>query len=251
MYPILFSIGRRNIYTYSVVMTLFVLLALGWLLWQDRRSADGRLNAGLWALTIGLVAARISHVLANWGYYAERPGEILVLGSGGLSFHAGLLAGISTLVVMALGRTREQNGGWSALLRQAGFLVGPLALGLVGGWLACLLAGCAYGRAMPPPQRLYTLDLPDIYGVYGYRLPSQLLGLALALVLLLASRRWARHPGLWLITLGVGDFLIGFTRGDLAISWGPLYATQWADLGLVLLGVLLEFRSRYLVTGNW
>ena len=250
MYPILFSIGRRNIYTYSVVMILFVLMALGWLLWQDRRSADGRLSTGLWALAVGLLVAKGSHVLANWAYYVERPSEILGLGSGGLSFHAGLLAGIGTLVVMVLRQTQEEDSFWPALVERGESLVGPLALGLVGGWLACLLAGCAYGRALPPPQRLYTLDLPDIYGVYAYRLPSQMLGLALAIVLLLASVRWARRPGLWLIALGVGDFLIGFTRGDLAVSWGPLYATQWADLALVLLGVLLELGDRRFVKGG-
>jgi phosphatidylglycerol:prolipoprotein diacylglycerol transferase len=243
VYPILFSFGRRNIYTYSVVMTLFVLMALGWLLWQDRRSADGRLYAGLWALAVGLLAAKIGHITANWVYYVERPDEILALGSGGLSFHAGLIAGLGTLGIMALRRTQKQDGGWRSFAERTGILIGPLAVGLIGGWLACLMAGCAYGRAVPPPQRVYTLDLPDIYGVYAYRLPSQLLGLALALALLLISGRWARRPGLWLIALGVGDFLIGFTRGDLAIGWGPLYATQWADLALVLLGVLLELRT--------
>jgi prolipoprotein diacylglyceryltransferase len=123
-------------------------------------------------------------------------------------------------------------------------LVVPLAIGLLGGWLACLLAGCAYGLPVAPPQRFYTPDWPDSYGVLAFRLPSQLLGMLLALLLLLLARPLSRQPGIFLILLGAGSFIIAWTRGDLSVSWGPLRATQWVDLVLILVGVALALASQ-------
>ena len=113
----------------------------------------------------------------------------------------------------------------------------------MGGWLGCLLAGCAYGRPVPPPQRFYTPDWPDLYGVLAFRLPSQLLGILLAVALLAGARRLQARPGLFLVILGAGDFLIAFTRGDQLPAWGPLLAIQWADLAVVLLGLVMELAS--------
>ena len=126
----------------------------------------------------------------------------------------------------------------------AAALVVPVSMGLLGGWLACLLRGCAFGRAIPPPQRFYTPDWPDMVGVHAFRLPSQALGMALAVALLLTAGLWKRRPGLFLIVLGVGDFLIAGTRGDLSLAWGPLLAVQWADLAIILAGVALEVAAR-------
>ena len=103
--------------------------------------------------------------------------------------------------------------------------------------MACLLGGCAYGRPVPPPQRIFTVDWPDLHGVYAFRLPSQALGVLLASILLLASRRLSRQPGLFLALLGLGDLLIAFTRGDQMVVWGPLTPGQWADLTIIAIGL--------------
>jgi phosphatidylglycerol:prolipoprotein diacylglycerol transferase len=247
MAPVLLSQDRFVVYSYQVVLAACLVLALAWLAWTGRRQRDGRLDAALVALAAGVLAGRIVHVLANWEYYAERPGAILSLVEGGLSFHAGLLAGLAALLAYAWwqqDRTADRGMGFTRLL---GAVLPALALGLVGGWLACLLGGCAYGRPVPPPQRFYTPDWPDLYGVRAFRLPSQALGLALAAGLLVIAGWLVARPGLFLILYGVGDLLIAFTRGDLAQPWGPLQAVQWADLALVAVGLALEvvaWRSR-------
>jgi prolipoprotein diacylglyceryltransferase len=198
-----------------------------------------------------VIGARAGHALANWEYYSEQWLAIFDLRDGGLSWHGGLLAGLLALALVA---AWQKNGDapYSLRLRQtlAAFPV-PLAIGLLGGWLACLLAGCAYGLPIPPPQRFYTPDWPDSYGVQAFRLPSQLLGIVLALFLLTLSKPFIRRPGMLLILLGLGNFMITWTRGDLPVTWGPLRATQWIDILLILTGITLEVlghRTRRRVT---
>ena len=240
MRPVLFTLDRLVVHTYSVVMGLFLIAGMVALAQQQRRQKDGRLDAGLWALALGLVGARLTHVATTWDYYVERPAEIFALGQGGFSLHGGLVAGLFALGLFAWVAGRQSGHYLDRLSYLAAALTPVIALGLVGGWLACLLGGCAYGRALPPPQRWYTPDWPDLYGVHAFRLPSQLLGLALAVLLLAFSRRLSHHPGLFLALYGAGDLVIGFTRGDLQLAWGPLLAAQWVDLGLIALGLSFE-----------
>lgn len=240
MYPILVTLGRRPIYSYSVVMVVTLLLVFGWLAWQQRRTHNRALDLGLLALAAGLIGARAGHVLANWEYYAEQGAAVFDLRDGGLSWHGGLLAGLLALAVAAAWQRHGASPFVLRLRQILAVLIVPLALGLLGGWLACLLAGCAYGRAIAPPQRFYTPDWPDSYGVLAFRLPSQLLGMLLALCLLLLAKPLLRRPGLFLILLGLGNFTISWTRGDLPVTWGPLRATQWIDILLILAGLTLE-----------
>lgn len=241
MFPILLTLGRRPISSYSVVMGVTLLIVFGWLAWQQRRGSDRVFDLGLLMMATGLIGARIGHVAANWEYYGERWLAMLDLRDGGLSWPTGLAAGLLALAVAAtLHSHHEADDGLRLRKTLALFLV-PLSIGLLGGWLACLLAGCAYGRAVAPPQRFYTPDWPDSYGVLAYRLPSQLLGILLAGLLLLLARPLRRRPGLFLVLLGLGQFMIDWTRGDQTVSWGPLSATQWIDILLILIGIALEF----------
>lgn len=240
MYPILFTLDRRPIYAYTVVMAATLLVVFGWLAWQQRRGKAGALDMGLLALAVGLIGARAAHVLANWDYYAEQWLLIFDLRDGGLSWHGGLAAGLLA-IALAVAWRRPDGAPYALRLRQVlAIFLAPLAIALLGGWLACLLAGCAYGLPVAPPQRFYTPDWPDNHGVLAFRLPSQLLGILLALLLLLVARPLRRRPGLFLILLGLGSFFISWTRGDLSLSWGPLPAAQWLDLALIVTGAALE-----------
>ena len=244
MYPLLFSVGSRPVSSYTVVLGGALLTGLSWIAWRERRQRDGVFDLALVALLVSVICARLVHVLANRAYYVERPVEIVPPLDGGLSFHGGLVAGLATVTLLSLVGMPRRPGSPRRLLIVAGALVVPLTIGLLGGWLACLLRGCAYGRAIPPPQRLYTPDWPDMFGVHAFRLPSQALGIALAVALLLTAGLWTRRPGLFLIVFGIGDWLIAWTRGDLTLTWGPLLAVQWVDLAIIFAGIALERVSR-------
>lgn len=244
MYPILFATNGRVVYSYSVVLISSVAAALLWLAYTGRRSHDRRFDAGLAALAVGVLGARLTHVLANWEYFSERGWTGILLPKAGLSWHGGLLAGLAGLALWAW-RTRQQDEStMSALHAMLAALAPALLLGIAGGWLGCLLGGCAYGRALPPPQRFYTVDWPDLYGVHAFRLPSQLFGLLLVAALLATLRLWQRRPGLMLVAYGMGDFLIACTRGDLAVTWERLWPVQWADLTIIVVGVAIDRLGR-------
>ena len=225
-----------------MAVTLAAIFA--WLAWQQRSGRAESLDLALLVLGAGVLGARVGHLLVNWEYYAERWPSILDLRDGGLSWHGGLVAGLLAVALAAVWQHNDAVPYGARLRPKLATLVVPLGIGLLGGWLACLLAGCAYGLPIAPPQRFYTPDWPDSYGVMDFRLPSQLLGILLALCVLFLAKPLMRRPGLLLILLGLGGFLIGWTRGDLPVSWGPLRATQWIDLLLVLAGLLLEAGSR-------
>lgn len=76
--------------------------------------------------------------------------------------------------------------------------------------------------------------------------PQPVYTVVLGTALLLTASLWRRRPGLFLIVLGIGDFAIAATRGDLSLFWGPLLAVQWADLLVVAVGVALELASHRL-----
>jgi len=88
--------------------------------------------------------------------------------------------------------------------------------------------------------------LPDLYGVYGPRLPAQMLACALGLLLFLGLDRLSRrHPPAGRVALlyalgnGLGHFLLEFTRADEAPYWGPLRWTQIAALAEAAVAVIL------------
>lgn len=243
MHPVLFHWGLYPVASYTVVIGATLALAFGWLARQHRRGHVHALDIGWLAVSAGLLGARLVYVWVNNEYYSERWLRVLDLRDGGLSWYGGLLAGLLVLLLVRWPNERAQTKTLpDRLQHRLEQLTTPLAIGILGGWLACLLAGCAYGLPLDPPQRFYTPDWPDNFGVLAFRLPSQLFGLLLGLLLLVPPLR--RRPGLWLAVLGLGQFGIGWTRGDLALNWGPLHASQWLDLGIFLLGLVLALNER-------
>lgn len=247
MYPIITRYGPFFLYSYTVVMGLGVVAAIGLTIFLDRRAARPRwvwLDGLLVGLIAGLVGGRIVFVALNWGYYQENVGEILLVTEGGLSYYGVLIAGLAAFWLWA----RRRSPGFDEL---AGLLAPALALASAFGWLACWLEGCAYGREtfFGP----WAADLPDSYGVYGLRFQTQLFGLAACLLVLGLILLLRRHIGSWrlrsrplrpvllfwltLMLLSLGRLAISFFRGDDAPMVGMLRLDSLAD------GVLIGISS--------
>lgn len=238
MYPILFTIGKWSISTYTVLLDLGLVLGLVLAYLEGRRQGGGEraFDLALWAILGGIVGGRAGYVLANWSAFSEDWARAFYIWEGGLSFHAAFLGG---LLVMALYAALQSRGEEPASFWSLADTVTPgLALGIAFGWAACLMAGCAYGVV---GEGFGHALLPDIYGVEAFRFATQAAGLGFALLLLL---------GVWLLRdhwpfLGVaflmytllyfaGHFFLGFTRGDEAIYLGPWRLAQVFDFALVL-----------------
>ena len=117
-------------------------------------------------------------------------------------------------------------------------LVLSLSAGIVFGWAACLMGGCAYGAV---GEGFGHIILPDLFGVDAPRFATQVVGLTYALLLFvgfwLLRRRWSFHGAAFLMYVflySAGMFLLAFTRGDETVYLGPWRLSQGIDLLLIL-----------------
>jgi phosphatidylglycerol:prolipoprotein diacylglycerol transferase len=275
MHPILLTIGKLNISSYTVFLDLGLILALVVVYFEGKRVLDngersesrpkghagplaavperersGRsasgageaaLDAGLWTIVGGIVGGRIGFVLGNLEVFSENWARALRIWEGGLSFHGAFLGGLAALILVGYLQFRSagQGGVLSYLLKLADTLTLGLAVGLVFGWIACLLGGCAYGAM---GEGLGYAVLPDLYGVEASRFATQAVGagfsLALLVVFWLLRRRWPFSGAAFLMLLLLyftGVFFLEFTRGDEAIYLSSWRLAQVVDLALAVL----------------
>jgi phosphatidylglycerol:prolipoprotein diacylglycerol transferase len=240
MYPTLFTIGSFNIPSYTVLIDLGLVLALALTHFEGRRLLHNgglALDLGLWVVVGGIVGGRIGYVLVNWSAFAENWGQAVQIWEGGLNFHGAFLGGLAVLVAFSLLHRRDEPP--ITFWQLADVLTLGLALGLVFGWAACLMAGCAFGML---GEGIGFALLPDSYGIQAPRFATQAVGLAYALFLFavfwLLRARWP-FPGaaffMFVLLYFSGHSFLEFTRGDEAIYLSSWRLPQVLDLVLVLL----------------
>ena len=247
MHPTLFTIGKWNIPTYTILLYLGLVLALVVIYFEGKRLLGGgevALDLGLWTLVGGVLGGRLAHVAANWSAYGENPGQVIRFWEGGLSFHGAFIGGVLALFLFsrlyrrnAEGRFRESH--LSVMLELGDVLALGLAVGIAFGWAACLMGGCSYGVIGQGPG--YAI-LPDTFGVEAPRFVSQAVGLAYAAVLFVAfwfTREHWRLVGesflMFALLYFAGLFFLEFTLGSESLYLGPWRVTQVLDLAFVLL----------------
>jgi len=193
-----------------------------------KKLAARYVNAGLGVLLGALVGSRLIYALANWGYYRYHPGEIIQVWLGGLSAPGAVLGALFGLLVLRVLRVISLGALADGLLP----LLGTLSLAA---WLGCWSDGSAYGA---PSTAWYALPGIDEWGVMSWRVPVQLLGALLTLVLFIGleqSRGFLRRPGLsaslgllgWALVL----FGLSFFRADAAQVWMGLRLEAWGAVG--------------------
>lgn len=218
MYPILGRLPHILVYSYTVVWGVTILLTVGFTLWHSDKQPqlNGWFDGLLCMLAGALVGGRVGFIWANQNYFAEHPYEIPTIFAGGLLYHGALAGGM--LCFWLWTRLTKRPFYPYAILLTPALLVAHTA-----GWLACLLEGCAYGRATF--LSWYTADLPDSFGVYAIRYPTQLMGIMLCTLLTIIILRWVPPTGrrFWLALAGLNFIhgLIALWRGDtLPLLWG-------------------------------
>lgn len=224
-YPMLFAIG--------------VLAGFLWMGWSSAGedaalqyggsllSTSECVDAGLVALTTGLVGARAGFVILHWGYYQGRLAEIVRFWEGGLTWVGGVLGALLGLALFAWLRKIHF---WSL----ADALIVPGTILASACWTGCLVEGCAFGQpvgagfALAPPQR-------DMFGVEAARWPTQAIGAVYSLLLILAHHLWRFRPvragmrsSLGLVLLAAGGLGLSFIRADAA---GALFGIRIDALG--------------------
>ena len=210
--------------TFTIVFTLGVLLNLLWLgmsdpirtatsrLPDEKTSPTTRVDAGLSALTTGLIGARAGFVLLHWEYYSSRLIETLWFWQGGLSWIGGVVGAAIGLGIFA---ALSHHPFW--LL--ADTLALPGVVTALSCWIGCLLDGCAYG--WQAGASFWTPPAVDIFGSRVPRWPTQTVGIALNLVIFaglywLTGRQLRRGTSVCLSVslIAASSLALTFTRGD-------------------------------------
>jgi phosphatidylglycerol---prolipoprotein diacylglyceryl transferase len=247
--PVLISIGPFSVRWYALAYIVGILAG-----WYYARSiiASKKLWGGrapftvtdfddfvIW-ITLGIiVGGRIGYVLFyNLAHFAVHPSEILMLWTGGMSFHGGIIGCVTVTVIFALRRGIP-------ILSLGDVTLAVCPIGLFLGRLANFVNGELWGRPTDVP---WAMVFPS--GGPVPRHPSQLYeatleGLLLLIVLGAMVRLGAlKRPGLVTGTFAVGYgavriFCEFFREPDaqLGFLWGGLTMGMLLSIPLMVAGI--------------
>jgi prolipoprotein diacylglyceryltransferase len=222
---------------FSILLGLGALLGLLLVVWRAPEKESSRyLDAALIILFGTLVGSRAMTVAVNFGYYQNHPGEIIQVWQGGLSGIGAMAGGIIMIIVMAVWWKLPAGKLADVLLPLAGAIA-------ITAWLGCWVDSCAYGYAA---DHWWALPGRDEWGVNANRVPVQLLGAILTLIVVW-SLDWAGKrlaiPGLMsaigLFGLSAVLFGLSFLRADPSPIWNSLRLEAWGAIGLMVFSLLL------------
>ena len=103
MNPILFKLGPIEIYWYSIMILLAILIGgMGLFKNSKKEGYDKEFVTDLifYSIIFGILGARIYYIIFNLGYYLHNPLEIVAIWNGGLAIHGGIIGGLITIVYM-------------------------------------------------------------------------------------------------------------------------------------------------------
>lgn len=224
-------------------LNLAILLGLATSLWLAGRKTQNRrlvMDAALVALISVFLGGRLVQVLLHSDDYSANPAAVLPL-EGGLTWGGAFWGGV--LGVFAFGLWRGVSFWEISDLLTPGLAVGQAAV-----WMGCHLQGCGYGIAN---NGSLAYLLPDIYGLYTYRLATPALFTALFLVILVALLIWPStrsFPGFsftfYLLMSSLGQFFLDFLRGEESVYLGLLRGSQILAAAGIVLALILFYIKR-------
>lgn len=245
MYPIIFSIGRVNIYTHGVMIALGAIvggLAIYFIAkrkdYNNEYHVEYVFDLVVFSLLGGIIGARILYVILYFNQFTSYK-EMFFIWYGGLVSFGGMIGGFLTAWLI-LRSKKEPILKWFDL-----GIIG-LLIGWAFGRIGCLLSGDSFG--------VLTSSWIAIWG----RIPTQIfesvwvLICAGVLYLLLRKKEdWRLLDGtIFLSGIGLyalGRFVIDFFR-DEPILFHFFHASQWGSLLIfitivIILSQLLKKRN--------
>ena len=171
MFPLLFRTDLGFVYTFTVVWLVGLMFA-AWMIFRQSprlKGWDGFLAAAVGALAVG----RLQFVWQNSEWFAENPAVRWSWQQGGHGYAGAVLGALLALFIWS----KSTN---SPLQKQLAVLAPAVPLLHFVGWLACYFDGCGYGAQAFIGWA--TAELPDNFGLMAVRYQTQLLGMAIALI---------------------------------------------------------------------
>jgi prolipoprotein diacylglyceryltransferase len=220
---------------FSILLGVGALLGLLLLVWRaPKKETERYLDAGLWILFAALVGGRALAVAVNFNYYQAHSGEIIQVWLGGISGVGALAGGMVAIIILSIWWKLPAGKLADTLLPLAGAIA-------ITAWLGCWADRCGYGLLS---ELWWAIPGRDEWGVLANRVPVQLIGAILTLVLLWLLDWASKHisiPGL-VATIGLFGisaviFSLSFLRADPIPILNGLRLEAWAAIGLMIISL--------------
>ncbi|MGC4152596.1 MAG: prolipoprotein diacylglyceryl transferase [Propionicimonas sp.] len=244
-----FSLGPLTIRFYALCLIAGIIA--GWIIglrrWRARGGSQETFESVLlWAIPMGIVGARVYHVLTHLSDYVgdgRNPWSVFFIWEGGIAIYGAIGGGALAAWIAC----RVKGAKFAALADSLapGLAVGQ-ALGRLGNWFNSELYGwptdLPWGLEIAPEHRLPGFEQYETFHpTFLYEL---LWNLLVAGLLIWADRRFRLGRGkvfaLYLALYGFGRFFTEGMRTDPSETmFGPLRQNQFAAILICLAGILL------------
>jgi phosphatidylglycerol:prolipoprotein diacylglycerol transferase len=208
MRRILFSWHGFNVYSYPAMLYVGMLAGVFAGTHVARTSGidpDRFAIATIILAVPALVGSRVLFVLAHWDAYRLDPRRIWRRSEGGMAMYGGLAAAVPLSIPLLYAMHLPFAAFWDAASV-------TILVGMVFTRIGCLLNGCCSGR---PTSAWFGVNLPDHRGIWRRRIPTQILELTWAAIILgVAILMLDRKPAagaifcLTVVAYGTGRFLM-------------------------------------------
>ncbi|MFT4123942.1 MAG: prolipoprotein diacylglyceryl transferase [Microbacteriaceae bacterium] len=235
-----------NIHTYALCILLGIVVAV--VITSRRLSRRGGepgivLDVALWAVPLGIVGARLFHVVTHPGDYFGSTAKlvsILYIWEGGLAIFGALIGGA---IGVAIGCRLAGLRFWSFADAMAPGLILAQAFGRLGNWFNHELFGWPtswpWGLEIESSNSAYPVGLPEgtlFQPTFLYEIVWNLAGFLV--ILFLAKRlQWGKQLGLYLVWYGAGRMVWETIRVDPSLLFLGIRTNVWMALLAVLLGI--------------
>ncbi|MBI2165109.1 MAG: prolipoprotein diacylglyceryl transferase [Chloroflexi bacterium] len=254
MDPDLFSFGgfvfSWHGFLSFVAVSMAVYLVARWAP-REKIHPDVVYSTAVWAIVGGIVGARLVHVIDQWEFYGENPGQIVALWNGGIAIYGAILGGLAGGVAYAyiqkcpIGKLADLAAP-AILLAQAFGRIGDIINGEHVGKLTTMPWGFVWSNLKSPTFQKYGLASTHPAVVY------EMLWDILAFFILWKYLRGRLKPdgmlfAAYLAIYSFGRFFISFFREDRLWLAGMSQAQIIALLVMAVTIPLLMYKARFVV----
>ena len=250
--PIILRLGFLNIYWYSCLIVVGLLLGLILVFkLSSRFKIEKQLleNLFFYLIISGFLGARLYHVLSEWPYYLKHPWQVFAVWQGGLGIYGAVIVG--SLVLFWFCKKNKLN-----FLSLADLLVPSLILGQAIGRWGNYFNQEVFGKptSLPWGIPIKTMARPSEFLSSQYFHPTFLyesiwnflIFLILIFVLIKVFPKPGRIFSLYLILYSFGRFFLEFLRIDYQPVLFDLRLAQIISLLIFILGFYFLIKKKTL-----
>jgi len=245
---IAFKLGPISVAWYGIFIALGVVAAVAIAAWEAKRrreSVDHLINMLFLILPLGIIGARLYHVIDQWSYYSQYPSQII--GGRGLGIYGAVIGGAIGLIIYALWK-KLSILRWLDIVAPG--LILAQAIGRLGNYFNQELFG--YPTSLPWGIYIAPENRPPQFASYSHFQPLFLYELLLNLIgfglLLFISRRFKNKLldgevfGFYLIYYGIVRFILEGYKIDVWNLAGIPTARWIAGAGILIVIAVTIYR---------